>query len=192
MSNRLSRAFFTVPTVTLAKELLGCTLVRETTSGRMSGIIIETEAYTENDAASHAFAGRRTGRNEMMFADGGHTYVYISYGIHHCLNIVSEGRGKGCAVLIRAIKPVRGIALMQKNRGDKNSGTLTNGPGKLCQALSISPADNGIDITDKKSLLYILPKKKKQSDIRATPRIGITRARDKKWRFILSRYCSGT
>ncbi len=186
MNNRLSRAFFTVPTVHLAKELLGCIVVRETKLGKMAGMIIETEAYTENDTASHSFNGKRTKRNEMMFTNGGHAYVYISYGIHHCLNIVSEHKGQGCAVLIRAIAPMKGMHLMQKNRGGKRNDILTNGPGKICQAFEISLKDNGIDMTNKKSLLYVLPKIKKQGNIRTTPRVGITKAQDKKWRFLLS------
>ena len=177
--------FFTVPTVRLARDLLGCIMVRETILGQMAGMITETEAYTENDPASHSFDGRRTKRNEMMFIDGGYAYVYLSYGIHHCLNIVSECAGKGCAVLIRAIVPVQGITLMQENRGNKKSDVLTNGPGKVCQALGITLADNGVDMTDKKSSLYLLPKKNKQINIRATTRIGISKAQDKKWRFLL-------
>ena len=186
MNSRLSRAFFTIPTVRLAKELLGCTVVRNTPSGQMAGIIIETEAYTEDDPASHAFNGKRTKRNEMMFADAGLAYVYVSYGIHHCLNIVSECEGRGCAVLIRAITPVRGITLMQKNRGNKKDTALTNGPGKVCQAFGITLTDNGTDITDKKSSLYLLPKKREYQNITATTRVGISKAQNKKWRFLIS------
>ena len=185
MNNRLPRAFFTIPTAHLAKELLGCTIVRETKAGQIAGMIIETEAYTESDTASHSFDGKRTKRNEMMFADGGYTYVYLSYGIHHCLNIVSERKGQGCAVLIRAVMPTKGITLMQKNRGGKKGNVVTNGPGKVCQAFEIALAENGTDLTDRKSTLYILPKKKKRLSIRATQRIGITKAKDKKWRFLL-------
>ena len=187
MINRLPKTFFTVPTVRLAKELLGCVLVRETDAGQMAGIIIETEAYTEDDAASHSFNGRRTKRNEMMFACGGRAYVYVSYGMHHCLNVVSEGMGQGCAVLIRAVVPTEGISVMRKNRGDKADAVLTNGPGKLCQAFGISLADNGIDMTSAQSPLYVLPREKESLSIRVTPRIGITKAKNKKRRFL----CSG-
>ena len=153
----------------------------------MAGIISETEAYTEDDAASHAYRGRRTKRNEMMFADGGHAYVYTSYGIHHCLNIVSEREGTGCAVLIRAVIPTEGIEKMRHNRNDKLDAILANGPGKLCQALNITLADNGTDLTDKESPLYILPRQQQSTTItiKATPRIGITKATTKKWRFLL-------
>ena len=161
-------------------------MVRETKAGKTAGIISETEAYTEDDPASHSFNGKQTKRNKAMFADGGNVYVYTSYGIHHCLNIVSEKSGKGSAVLIRAVLPIAGIDLMRKNRNNKEDSILTNGPGKLCQAFNISLADNGIDMTDKKAPLYILPRQKEPTTIKATPRIGITKATTKKWRFLLA------
>jgi len=184
MSSRIPKTFFAVPTVQLAKDLLGCVLMRETETGRMAGTIVETEAYTEDDAASHSFGGRRTKRNAMMFASAGHAYVYVSYGIHHCLNIVSESMGQGCAVLIRAVMPTEGIAQMRKNRGDVSDTLLTNGPGKLCQAFGITGEHNGIDMTDAGSPLYVVPREEKAISIRATPRIGITKAKSKKYRFL--------
>ena len=185
IKNRLQRTFFTVPTVHLAKNLLGCVLVRETEPKQMKGMITETEAYTEDDPASHSFKGRRTKRNEVMFASGGYVYVYISYGIHHCLNIVSEDAGRGCAVLIRAVKPIAGIATMQKNRGDRENKVLTDGPGKLCQAFGISLEHNSTDLTDLQSSIYIVGRES-EPNIVASERIGISKGQNKKWRFTLA------
>ena len=185
MNNRLQQKFFTIPTVRLAKALLGCTLVREMPSGRLAGTIIETEAYTEDDPAAHSFGGRRTKRNEVMFAPGGYAYVYVSYGIHHCLNIVSGQEGRGDAVLIRAIAPTEGIAQMRKSRGGKKDALLADGPGKLCQAFAISLAENGINMTDAAAPLYVLPRDKRPTAITATPRVGISKARNRPWRFLL-------
>lgn len=177
--------FFDTTTLQLAENLLGCVLVRETPRGRMAGVIVETEAYTENDAAAHSFGGKRTVRNEVMFKRCGYLYVYFTYGVHHCLNVVSEREGKGCAVLIRAIKPMEGAALMRINRGNKRDSDLTNGPGKLCQALAITLKHNGTDLTDAQSPIYLLDREAGSPVIKRTPRIGISRAKDKLWRFVV-------
>ena len=185
MNDRLQRNFFTIPTLQLAKNLLGCVFVRETEQGQLAGIITETEAYTESDPASHAYKGRQTKRNTAMFANGGYLYVYVSYGIHHCLNIVSEHAGKGCAVLIRAVQPTAGITTMQKNRDNKRVAALTDGPGKLCQAFNISLEHNGIDMVDIQSPIYIT-KRKDKPIIAAKKRVGITKGQEKLWRFVLA------
>ena len=184
MKNRLPREFFTIATPHLAKKLLGCMLVRETPQGIITGVITETEAYTEDDEASHSFGGRKTKRNEAMFMNGGHLYVYFIYGTYHCLNIVSEKEGRGSAVLIRSIVPEEGIELLQNNCISKRDDGLTNGPGKLCRALGITLKHNGIDITDDKSPIYLVNRKAVPFVIRSTPRVGISKAKNTLWRFI--------
>ena len=186
MKKRLQRPFFQRSTPEVAKDLLGCTLVRETDRGRMAGIITETEAYTEEDEASHSFGGRKTPRNEVMFEQAGYLYVYRIYGIHHCINIVSEQKGRGCAVLIRAIDPVEGIEIMRGNRAGRKDSELTNGPGKISQALGITQEHNRTDMTIRKSLMYVLLRTEQKICVTAAPRIGISRAKEKQWRFFHS------
>src|SRR5688572_1806731 len=147
----LERDFFSRPTLTVARELLGHRLVREIEGQRLSGVIVETEAYIgPNDTASHASKGRTT-RTEVMFGPAGYTYVYFIYGMHSMLNLTTEQPDFPAAVLIRAIHPQEGIALMQARR-QKPGGvplktvTLTNGPGKLCQALEIDSRLNRWDV----------------------------------------------
>ena len=185
---RLPRDFFTVSTVSLAQNLLGCVLMRHCSEGVRAGRIVETEAYTEDDPASHSFGGKRTKRNAMMFAEGGHLYVYLSYGIHTCMNVVSGSAGDGSAVLIRALQPVYGGALMRKARGraddDTDERTLTNGPGKVCQALGITREHDGVDITNTRSPIYICSNGDTPA-ISATSRIGISRGQDRQWRFVV-------
>ena len=183
MEERVARDFFTVPTMQLAKKLLGCVLVRQLPGSVLAGSIIETEAYTEDDPAAHSFGGKRTKRNEVMFAEGGHLYVYTSYGIHQCMNIVSEHEGRGCAVLIRALKPIQGINILRKNRGNREDTNMTNGPGKVCQAFGITMEQNGMDITDTQSAIYIRAGNKTPNSI-ATERIGISKGKNRKWRFL--------
>ena len=186
MKKRVPKTFFTVPTtLQLAKRLLGCTFVQETPQGTIAGIITETEAYTEDDAASHSFCGKKTARNSAMFESGGHLYVYLTYGIHHCVNIVSEKEGIGCAVLIRAVEPQEGVDLLRRNRAGRNDHMLTNGPGKLCQAFGITLQHDGIDLTDAQSSIYITERTTVPSGITAMPRIGISKAKGKLWRFLL-------
>ena len=187
MSKRLSKAFFERrATVDIAKGLLGCVFVREAGDVRMSGVIVETEAYTEEDPAAHSFGGRRTKRNEVMFARAGCLYVYFTYGMHHCLNVVSEEEGRGCAVLIRAVVPLEGIDLMRNNRGDRRDSELTNGPGKVCHAFGITRAHNGTDLIDAPSPLYILDRDYTPA-IQCTPRVGISKAQEVLWRFVIDR-----
>ena len=178
-------------TVHLAKDLLGCVLVHETPDGRIAGVICETEAYTERDEASHTFGGRRTKRNEVMFLGGGHLYVYFTYGMYHCLNIVSEKEGFGSAVLVRAVKPIEGFALARQNRQRLGTGKRTvcdrdimNGPGKLCQAFAIEKRHNGVNLTDAESAVYVLGREDIPMSIQRTPRIGISKGTERLWRFV--------
>ena len=197
MSNPLGRTFFrNRTTLQLAKDLLGCVLVHETPGGVIAGTIRETEAYTETDEATHTFGGRKSPRNEVMFSDGGHLYVYFTYGMYHCANVVSERKGRGCAVLLRAVTLTDGIDLARKNRirarrgktaktatlSDRN---LADGPAKLCQAFGFDRKYNGIDLINPKNGIYILPRKRPVGKITRTPRIGISKARDKMWRFLI-------
>lgn len=180
------KIFFKTATPQLAKNLLGCILVRKTPQGNIAGIITETEAYTEADEAAHSFGGKKTLKNKIMFKSGGYLYVYFTYGMHYCLNIVSEKEGKGCAVLIRAVRPTKGLNLIRSNRGNREDNDLTNGPGKLCQALDITLKHNGLDLTSEQSPIYLINRKVKPSLIKSTPRVGISKAKDKPWRFIIS------
>jgi DNA-3-methyladenine glycosylase len=151
---------------------------------RLSGIIVETEAYGySDDLASHAYVGP-TGRNKIMFGDVGKAYVYFTYGNHFCLN-VSARRSKveAGAILIRGIEPVEGIELMRQFRPVDDIYSLTSGPGKLTQALNITSLLNGTDMTNSESEIYI-EFGKRPKHIVTTPRIGITRALDKEWRFV--------
>jgi DNA-3-methyladenine glycosylase len=175
----------------VAKDLLGKKLVRTIRNNnnnnmqfRLSGIIVETEAYGySDDLASHAYVGP-TGRNKIMFGDVGKAYVYFTYGNHFCLN-VSARRSKveAGAILIRGIEPVEGIELMRQFRPVDDIYSLTSGPGKLTQALNITSLLNGTDMTNSESEIYI-EFGKRPKHIVTTPRIGITRALDKEWRFV--------
>ncbi len=180
--NILPREFYLKNTVTVAKNLLGKRIVRKIGRREISGIIIETEAYRhKDDPASHAFR-KITDRNKAMFGDVGMAYVYFTYGMHYCFNVVAKNpKIKAGAVLIRAIEPEKGINVMQENRKITNLKSLTNGPAKLTQALKITKEHYGTDLT-KHSKLFITegikPKK-----ISASRRIGIKEATDKLWNF---------
>lgn len=177
---RLPRSFFVRPTIEVARELLGKTVIHRTPEGLAAGRIVEVEAYLgEDDPASHAFRGPR-GRAEMMFREGGVAYVYFSYGVHWCANVVTGAPGVGGAVLIRALEPTQGLALMRRRRGREPLTDLTSGPGKAAQALGIGPAQNGADLV--RSPLAILAGPAPDA-IAVSPRIGITRAADWPLRF---------
>ncbi len=180
---KLPRSFYLRPTLTVAKDLLGKLLVRKLGKKTLAGRIVEVEAYLgEIDPASHAYRGK-TKRNEVMFLEGGHLYVYFTYGMHFCSNVVTERRGKGRAILLRALEPLRGMSTMVKNRGGVEDDTkLTSGPARLCQALAIGRKENGIDLTG--SEIYIgRGAKIASSRIGRTRRIGIRKGAEKPWRF---------
>jgi len=166
--------------VTAAKSLLGWTLIHHTPKGDIGGIIIETEAYDQNDEASHSFKGL-TKRTAPMFKEAGTLYMYFIYGMHWCINIVTGPSGHGEAVLIRALLPTVGIDLMKKNRNVDNLKRLTNGPGSLVQALGLSPSYSGKYITQ--TSLELKPPDQIVQNILTSPRIGISKAIDKHWRF---------
>ncbi|HZB00267.1 MAG TPA: DNA-3-methyladenine glycosylase [Nitrososphaera sp.] len=181
-------SFYQRPTEVVAKDLVGKKLVRTIRNNkkqfRLTGLIVETEAYGySDDLASHAYVGP-TGRNKVMFGDVGRAYVYFTYGNHFCLN-VSARRSKveAGAVLIRGIEPVEGVELMRQFRPVDDIFSLTSGPGKLTQALNITSSLNGADMTNSESEIYI-EFGKRPKHIVTTPRIGIARAVDKEWRFV--------
>jgi len=183
----LPRAFYEQPTLSVARGLIGKTLARRTDDGMVAGMIVETEGYISPvDPAAHAYRGR-TARNATMFGPPGHAYVYFTYGMHYCLNVVTEAEGVAAAVLIRAIEPREGIALMRARRGERIAERdLARGPGRLCAALGLTTADDGTDLLG--DALWIADSPMPHDEplrIAATPRIGITQATDWPWRFAL-------
>ncbi|WP_428389301.1 DNA-3-methyladenine glycosylase [Mucisphaera sp.] len=181
MPDRLPRAFYQQPAERLARELIGQRLVRSTDGQhRLSGVIVETEAYLGViDAAAHTYEGRRTARNEAMYADAGHAYVYFTYGMHHCFNIVAATVDDPQAVLIRALEPSEGLADMRsRRRAARVDRDLTSGPAKLCSALAIGRDLNGIDLTTYKGLWLEEAESYLDDAIMRTPRIGIDYAGD--------------
>lgn len=216
---KLPRSFYLRPTLTVARELLGKYFVRQHKGHTLVGKIVEAEAYRgKHDPASHAYRGR-TRRNDAMFMEGGHLYVYFTYGMHFCANVVTGKGGTGEAVLIRAIEPLEGIDVMIKNRlktrshkkkvrnvalgsipvqsgrlTNRTNGTrvttqlppvnLTNGPAKLCEALVIRRGENAIDLLGAE--IYILDSPElPSSKVGRSARIGITKGKEKQWRFYI-------
>jgi DNA-3-methyladenine glycosylase len=165
----------------VAPLLLGSQIVRDFDGRRLVGKIVETEAYDQSDAASHSYRGR-TPRTEIMFGSPGRAYIYFTYGMHYCLNIVTGRKGYGCAVLIRALEPIEGLHIMRINRGRTDQ--LTNGPAKLCQALGINSALNGHNLRIP-PLVLRLGTQSPGEEIVQTTRVGISKAVDKPWRFYI-------
>ena len=172
-------------TLQAARSLLGSVLVHVLPEGKVSGLVVETEAYrSKDDPACHAFRGK-TKRNYVMFGPAGSAYVYFIYGNHYCFNIVTGDEGSGEAVLVRALEPLDGIGLMRERRGiNQKIINLTNGPGKLCAAMSISTEHNGMGLLN--SPLYLSRGIQISNDmIGNSTRIGIKNAREKQWRFFI-------
>ena len=169
----------------VAPELIGAQLY----VANVGGVIVEVEAYDHEDPAAHGFRNRRTERNASMFLEGGHAYVYRSYGIHWCLNVVCEREGVAGAVLIRALKPTRSIFEMRQRRGLHDIRLLCSGPGRLCQALGVTREHDGLRFDEPPFLLVPRPH---PVEVVSGPRIGITKAAEKPWRYGLagSRYVS--
>jgi len=177
----LPRRFYARDTVQVARDLLGKVLAQ----GETAGIIVETEAYLGgDDLAAHSAAGI-TPRTQVIFGPPGHAYVYLSYGMHECLNIVAEREGKPGCVLIRALEPVEGIDMMRARRpGIRTDRDLTSGPGRLTKALAITRAHNGVDVTHGE-LNIRRARHEREFDIEVTPRIGITKCADWPLRFVI-------
>ncbi len=185
--HQLPTEFYAHATLTVAPTLLNKRLVRRLDGHRLSGRIVEVEAYIgTDDAASHARFGK-TDRNASMFGPPGHAYVYLIYGVHHCLNVVTEEVGHPAAVLIRALEPEEGIEIQRQHRSNRPFKALTNGPGKLCQALDIDLRFDGIDLCAPETPLWIEDALPLPADaIVATPRINVTgdqQARTVPWRW---------
>ena len=178
---RLRRGELPVDTATLARFLIGKTLVHEHAAGRMSGRIIETEAYVVGDAACHAFRGL-TPRNRALFLDRGHAYVYFIYGCWHALNVSGETPGVGAGVLLRAIEPLEGVDLMRGRRGVRRDVDLARGPGRLASALDIDRRFNGLDLCSN-GPLWLGAAVRPPGRIGRSRRIGISRETERKLRF---------
>lgn len=187
----LDRAFFSRDPRRVARELLGKVLIRQTADAQLTARIVEVEAYLgEKDPASHSAAGN-TARTSVLFGPPGHAYVYFIYGTHYCLNVSCEPEGRAGGVLFRALEPLSGVKEMAQARGIEiqraaDQHQLTNGPGKLSEAFGITRArDNGGDLTNPASSLWIGEDRYRARGIQATYRIGISKAADKPWRYLL-------
>lgn len=172
---RLTRAFFARSVHEVAPELIGATLLVD----GVGGMIVEVEAYDQDDPASHGFRGR-TARTASMFGPPGHAYVYRSYGIHWCLNLVCAESERAEAALVRALEPTRGLEAMRERRGLEPERSLCSGPGKLCQALGITRALDGVPLDEPP---FELLARENEPALAVGPRIGITRAVEQPWRY---------
>lgn len=181
MERPLDRAWFARDAPDVAPELLGKLLVVDVDGAVCSGRIIEVEAYMPHDPASHTFRGK-TPRNAVMFGPAGHLYVYLSYGLHQCANVVTGAPGSGQAVLIRALEPIDGIARMRQRRAGRPDRELVDGPGKLCQAMGVTGAHNGADLLTGPIIIADDGTLPPRTPIVGT-RVGITKAVETPWRF---------
>ncbi len=175
-AERLPLAFFERSVHAVARELIGCRLF----FAGVGGVIVETESYDRDDPACHAYVGL-TKRTEFIFGPPGRAYVYLSYGIHSLLNFVCEPEGEAAAVLIRALEPTAGLEAMRARRGPRPDADLCSGPGKLTEALAIDLSHNGGDLLRDPFLL--LPPAGEPPPVVTGPRIGITKATERPWRF---------
>jgi DNA-3-methyladenine glycosylase len=187
MRTKLPRLFYSRSTLEVASDLLGKVLVRRLGSRNLAGKIVETEAYVgADDLACHASKGL-TARTSVMFGTPGHAYVYMIYGFHFCLNVVTEPPGYPAAVLIRALEPIENVDLMWELRNNPEHETnIASGPGKLCMAMSIDKQLNGADLLG--TTIWIEDRKLDPGPIRTSPRVGVDYAgeyKDKPWRFFV-------
>jgi DNA-3-methyladenine glycosylase len=184
MAKRLTRAFFRRSVLEVAPDLIGVTLLVDGVGGR----IVEVEAYHHTEPAAHSFNGP-TPRNAVMFGPPGYVYVYRSYGIHWCVNFTCEPKGSAAAVLIRAVEPTVGLAVMRRRRGLADERLLCSGPGRVCEALRITHAQNCLALDAPPFALFA---RTDEVEVVTGPRIGITKAVEKPWRYGLkgSRFLS--
>ncbi len=181
----LPRRFYARPPTIVAPELLGHVLVRALPTGeRLRVRIVETEAYEQDDPASHAFRGI-TARNEVMFGPAGHLYVYFTYGMHHCMNVVTGLKGEGSAVLLRAAQPIDGLETMGRARGTFLNRYLCPGPARLTQALGVDRSLNGSDLVAGDDVWIERGSGPARRAVLSGPRIGIRMGVDTPWRFWL-------
>ena len=174
----LSRAFFARSVHEVAPDLLGVTLLVDGVGGR----IVEVEAYNHEDPAAHGFRGR-TARNASMFGPPGHAYVYRSYGVHWCLNLVCEEEGRASAVLLRALEPTHGVERMYERRRVSSPRLLCAGPGRLCEALAVTRAHDGLPLDEPP---FRLLARDAAPEVAVGPRVGITQAAELPWRYAVA------
>ena len=180
---RITHSFFhNQSTLEIAQKLLGKVLVYHGPQGLLKGIINETEAYSQDEPSCHAFQGKRTQRNEVMFWSAGHLYVYFTYGMHYCINIVTAETDRAEAVLIRSLIPLQGEDIMLHNRNG-NKKHLADGPAKLAQAYGLNKSHNGLNLLAKDSAIYLEDLGFLAVDTQQTTRVGIRKAVDLPWRF---------
>lgn len=177
------REVLNMPANQAARRLLGCILERQLDGNSIRVRIVETEAYDETDAASHSYKGR-TMRTDVMFGPAGRLYVYFTYGMHYCCNVVTGAKGEGSAVLIRAVEPLTGEKVLEQRRKAKSGVELTNGPAKLCQALAIDKRMNGHNLVMAPLKLNMQPPLDSKAVV-ASARIGIRHAKEVPWRFFI-------
>ena len=184
MTAALTRRWFDRPSVAVAPALIGRHLVRRFSDGSEARVrLVETEAYRSDDPASHSFRGP-TARNRTMFGPAGHLYVYLIYGMHHCLNIVTGGPDRASAVLLRAAEPLENLQKLAANRGVTDPRALCRGPGRLAQALAVDRSLDGIDLLASE-VLWIEPGTPvPRSRLEVTPRVGISVATEMPWRWL--------
>jgi DNA-3-methyladenine glycosylase len=175
---RLRKDFFARSVHEVAPELIGVTLLVDS----VGGTIVEVEAYDHEDPAAHGYRGR-TERNASMFGPPGHAYVYRSYGIHWCLNLVCEQEGSASAVLLRALEPTAGLEIMRARRGLDDGRLLCSGPGRLCEALGVTREHDGLPLDESP---FRLEARTREPEIATDARIGITRAAERPWRYVLA------
>jgi DNA-3-methyladenine glycosylase len=190
---RLTRSDLPLNTIHLARYLIGKTLVHDLPKGRLSGRIVETEAYLVGDAAAHSFRGL-TERNRSLFLERGHAYVYFIYGNHFMLNISGNKDGVGEGVLFRAAEPLEGINLMKRFRDEEKLEDLARGPGRLAEAFAIDRSVDGIDMVNGTAALWLGTAARKRGALGESVRIGITKEADRVLRFYErgSKFVSGT
>jgi DNA-3-methyladenine glycosylase len=182
----LAASFYARPTAEVARRLLGHLLVSQIGGHRTVGRIVETEAYLgPHDPACHAYGHRRTPRTEALYGPPGSAYVYFTYGMHWCLNAVTERRDYPAAVLIRALEPLEGVSVMRRRRGRVVDRELCAGPARLCEALAITGAQDGISLVASRAL-RVVRDTARRPDVAVTPRVGVTQAADWPLRFVIA------
>jgi DNA-3-methyladenine glycosylase len=180
---RLPRGFFGRPSVVVAPELLGHVLVRRLPDGEEIRVrLVETEAYRQDDPASHSYRGR-TARNDVMFGPPGRLYVYFTYGMHHCMNVVTGADGDASAVLLRAAEPLSGLDAMAQRRGTDRPALLCSGPARLAAALGVDRALDGVDLVRGDVIWLERGTPLPPDRVSVGPRIGIRQAVEQPWRF---------
>ena len=181
---RLPRSFFARPSTVVAPELLGRVLVRVLPDGtRLAARLVEVEAYEQGDPASHSYRGRPTRRTEVMFGPAGRLYVYFTYGMHFCSNVVTGPDGYGSAVLLRAAEPLDGFEAMAANRGTDRLRLLCSGPARLTEALAIGRDDNGADLVKDPGLFLLAGSPVRPRAVARSSRVGVNVGVERRWRF---------